>query len=180
MGNALILGGAACLWNDLLALTELNGGREWDATVIAVNEAGIHYPGHIDHWVSLHPDKFRIWEPRRTGDRVYETWGRKPRPEIGERPHHVVRHPGGSSGMLAVVVAREELKLEPVVLCGVPLDDSPHLGDDKPWKDFKVFTPDWERLAPDLMGKVKSMSGWTAKLLGSPDAAWLRREAKAA
>ena len=60
MIRALVLGGASCLWKDLQALGEMLDGR-WPYMVLAVNDSGWAYRFPIDHWVSLHCEKFEVW-----------------------------------------------------------------------------------------------------------------------
>lgn len=43
----------------------------------------------------------------------------------------------------------------------------------KPWQAWQTFQPEWEREIDRLLGRTRSMSGWTAERLGVPDAEWL-------
>ena len=87
---------------------------------------------------------------------------------------------GGSSGLLAVTVALELGKENQdqlrIVLAGVPMD--PAAGNFRapsvPWAEATVYHPAWEERAEALKKNVRSMSGWTAELLGKPTAAWLQ------
>ena len=57
---------------------------------------------------------------------------------------------------------------------GVPLTrEAEHY--DKPglWRDAGNYRKGWVEHATTMNGRVRSMSGWTAELLGQPDAAWL-------
>lgn len=150
--------------------------------IIATNHAGIHYPGRLDHWVTMHPSD----EIRKPG---MPTWVKernaKGYPDAGTlwRPRH--RTPGGGlemrdcpsygggSGLLAVIVCHLALEYRGV-LVGMPMqEERAHFDNPKPWTDCRHYTSAWKRYLPQMHGKVKSMSGWTADLLGRPDGVWL-------
>lgn len=171
MKRALILGAAACLWDDLKAL------GHWDGDVIVVNRAGIHYPGRIDHWVTLHPEMLGGWIEARAvafGPGEFETWCQKE----GDEVDHVVTdiEPRGSSGLFAVRIALL-LGYERVVLAGMPIDDRPHFYDadgKRSGPPFRYYMPDWLRARRrEFNGRVRSISGWTGEILGMPDKEWL-------
>lgn len=183
---ALVLGGAACVWEDVRQLREMVTGApvpgptgsgtdiEWPGPVIAVNDVGSVYLGRIDHWVSLHPWKFATWRPRRSaigGNENYLTWTQQ-----GERgmpcDRYCDQRGAGSSGLLAVRVA-EKLGATRIVLCGVPMDPQAHYFDSAPWMEVSRYKAAWEMYAPELREHVRSMSGWTRNLLGTPSAEWL-------
>lgn len=183
--KALVLGGAACVWEDLAALEALYG-RAWDGLVIAVNDIGVHWPRRLDHWASLHPENFRA--DRRHPERLgwpaqrdarghpggYITWGR--RRGIADRV--LAPWGGGASGMYAVTVAYE-IGCMRVVLCGVPMDDRPHFAESTahdpaaPWTAADMHWRQWEKHADRMRGWVTSMSGRTRELLGTPTPEWL-------
>lgn len=160
---ARVLGHGWSLLEDL----EAYGGPH-DVTV-AVNRAAISYTGHVDHWVTLHPEKLRHWKMMRAaagGSDGYVTWSRR-EPRL---VHRIAPHVwGGGSGLLAVRVALEEIGADRVVLCGMPMDNGPHCGESDDWGQADRFRPDWEGRAPNLRGRVVSMSGWTRELLGGPE-----------
>lgn len=175
MTRAVILGGAACVWDDLSGVERLVG-EPWPDLVIAVNDAGAAYPGRLHHWVSLHPDKFPPWEceRQRRGLNVdYETWAHQ---SLSYAPvtHALPLRGSGSSGFHAVRVA-QELGCERVVLCGVPMNADPHFHNGVAWNDVKRYLPAWEHYKHEF-SNVRSMSGHTRELLGAPTAAWLRGE----
>ena len=153
MRTAAVLGSASCLGDDIMRLLDFG---PWGGLVIAVNETGVFYTGHIDHWVTLHGEKLDWWREHRTvGNQDYVPW--------------VVPSCDGSSGAAAVLVARDELQCERIVLCGVPMDNSRHIRRG-PWSAYDNHRAWWER--SDLTA-VRSMSGWTRELLGAPTRAWL-------
>lgn len=165
--RALVLGGAACVWDDLRAL------GPWDGIVVATNDAGVAYPYRIDHWASLHPEKLEHWQELRQalhGNRDYTTWSRRC-PELVDRT--LTGWTSGSSGMFAVGVALE-LGAESVVCAGVPMDGSPHFFDEAGWQAFEHHRTAWQARKGVMYGRVFSMSGWTRELLGSPP--WLSQQ----
>lgn len=187
----LVLGAAACLWDDLAAV----GDDGWTGDRMAVNLTAINYDRHpVLHWATVHPNMplfqkdipwWRHRDDRKarpfhlhgatfdTRTKSISLAAKNPRPEdIWEWPWPG-RFRQGSSSLFA---AEKGLDLGyTVVLCGVPLDDSDYF--------FRRLTPEerekygfrrrhchamWERRAADWGGKVKSMSGFTAELLGRP------------
>ena len=176
-GFALILGGAACLDEDLAAAAAL-GITEETAAIIATNHAGRDRPGRVDAWASFHAELFNRWIAER------EAAGRPPALMLwtAERPLHepqmppnlhLTSHWGGSSGLLAVAVALE-LGFRRIVLCGVPMTaEGEHYDRAGLWIDAGNYRRAWLDRAGVLAGRVRSMSGWTRDMLGEPDSAWL-------
>ena len=182
MKRALVLGGGACLWRDLQALSQgLLGGERWPWLVIAVNDAGWAYRFPIDHWVSLHCDKFPIWEGMRRQlgyPMSYTKWGGtwvtgsddSKRKGI-DRVHPVTRV--GSSGLHAVEITLDELGADRVATVGIPMDGTGHFWDPVPWDSAMAHWDAWKESVADFDGRVRCWSGWTESLLGQPDSAWL-------
>jgi hypothetical protein len=85
---------------------------------------------------------------------------------------------GGSSGMLATFVALKE-GASRVILCGIPMSpDMQHYHDVKkgrPWLEAKKYHRHWVGAEQEMADRVRSMSGWTATLLGQPTKEWLER-----
>lgn len=167
------------MWDEILALESLYG-RQWDGIVIAVNDAGSHWPRALDHWTTLHPERMPGWEELRREhgfDMDYVTWGR--RPNLMDRV--IKPWGGGSSGMLAVVVARA-LDCTRCVLCGIPMTNTAHFKEstvhqNKPnWPHAENHWKVWTRFKDNMLGWVTSMSGRTRNLLGAPTRAWLEEE----
>ena len=165
-GIAVVLGGAAGGWDELSRASQIAPVRY----LVAVNDAACHYPGKLDAFVTLHPEKLSGWLGARRTAGLPE-----PACVIGHVPHELVTEvvdyqwPGqtgsGSSGLFAAKIALERTNL-PVVLCGVPMEASrAHFFNDQPWSDVEQFRAAWEWARPRL-GRMRSMSGWTAELLG--------------
>lgn len=167
--RALVLGGAGSVWDDIETALDLG---EYDM-VVACNDIGAHWPGRLDHWVSLHPDRLPGWEAWRIKRGLpfgYVTWG--------HRPHSAVKRStpdwGGSSGLLAAKVALEQGATR-VVLAGVTMSgQAGHFVRKAPWQAASGFQKAWTRNR-DALANVRSVSGWTRELLGAPSAEWLEK-----
>ena len=173
MSVGLVLGGARCLFADLRAFCRL--GVNPDA-IIAVNYAGVVFPGRLDHWVTLHPANFRIWEPARLGPHGYIRWGPTEHPNVDR----VMPYTGpGSSGLFATLLGLDELGLDRIALAGMPMDAQGNVDGRARWPDKEVglHREGWARALDRIDGRVLSMSGWTRELLGAPTAAWMKEVA---
>ncbi len=177
---ALVLGSAATLQADLAGIAEW---IEWeDPWVIVVNDAGWIYHGEIDHWVSHHPANFERWRRKRymaLGGRwdSFTTWGTRTERLADE---HIGHWGVGSSGLLAVSFALDELMIDRTVLAGVPMTGGPYAapgsstwGGDWPQSEAELHREGWTYHRDRMEGRVRSCSGWTRELLGGPDAEWL-------
>jgi hypothetical protein len=168
--TALVLGGADTLAQDRAQALELFQPD----LIIACNHAARDEPGRVDHWVSMHPDLFPKWiGARRAAGRPEAGRYWHPRHRPCPVPATAIENWGGSSGLLCVAVAYE-LGVGRIVLAGVPmLKTARHYDDDRHWLEARQYWPAWERWAPRMQGRVRSLSGWTADLLGRPTREWL-------
>lgn len=184
----MILGGAECVWRDVLRLEhEVLGGRAWPGLVIAVNDAGADWPGRLDHWVTFHPEKFtQVCAPGDCGDWIrqrerngypagYATWSCRSK-QLVDRI--CKSWDGGSSGLLGLAVARK-LGCFRNVLCGIPMDARPHYhaghgGEAWPWADkhWRI----WLRHESKIRRWARSMSGRSREHFGAPTLEWLRTD----
>lgn len=163
-GVAAVLGGASG------GLAEL-ASVQFDA-VFAVNDAAAEYAGELAEFVTLHPEKLPQWITQR------RTLGLSEPGEVVahvEAPHVTVvddyRWPGmnasGSSGLFAV--KRALLRFDRVILCGVPMQASrAHYFNSAAWDEVEAFRDAWT-IARPFLKNVRSCSGWTAELLGTPN-----------
>lgn len=178
MKSALVLGGASRVWEDASASLDLFTP---DLT-IAVNDMIGAWPSHLDIAATLHPEKLHLWlrERRRKGFNEPETWAHKqtgPNGKVEARIDRATDDWKGSSGLFAVKIALEQ-SCDLIVLAGVPMDaDAAHFFDPKSWNDANAFHKGWLAHKAKIAPYVRSMSGWTAELLGRPDASWLQRAA---
>lgn len=171
-GCALVLGGARCVWEDVEAALSLG---QFDG-VVACNDIGAEWRGELAAWATLHPQNLPRWIKARSGS------GAPTPAEIvtHKQDKHTTRvvdyrwkggTTSGSSGLYATKVALEMFSR--AVLCGVPMSDEPHFFDNKPWRAAHGFRPSWRVALPAIADRVRSMSGWTAQLLGKPTEEWL-------
>lgn len=170
MRLAAVLGGATGGLDELTVLRTIAPV----AGLFAVNDAAAEYPGHVDAFVTLHPEKLPHWLAKRItppGDVVSIM---KDPGVTRITPYQWPEMTGsGSSGLYAVKVALEA-GFDRVVLCGVPMEfERAHYFDPKPWADVDQFWPSWEICLPRLKDCVRSMSGRTATLLGMPNREFL-------
>ena len=135
---------------------------------MCINDLGMHYPDRFEHWYSNSADELKVWNQarRRDLDGGHELHSCNPGVD------HVWPWPGhGTSGLNAVYTALA-LDYDEIILCGIPLDDSGHYFD-PPWRgsNFTHEVPDmkwWRNAVKHFDGRVKSCSGRTRELLGSP------------
>lgn len=175
MTVAFILGSANTLEEDIRAALDLCPLPD---TVIAANHAGRDFAGPLPHWVTLHTEKMPKWVEERAAAGYppaenYWTSNVKTIPPEHAQLYRRAETWDGSSGLLGVTVALQ-LGYDRIILCGVPLDKrAAHYDDGKPWMDAPRYRHAWTRRRKKMLGKVKSMSGWTQSILGAPDYSWI-------
>lgn len=183
MTAALVLGGASCLWRDVEAALDL--GR-FDG-VVACNDAAAVWPGRVDCFVSLHAEKMGYWLERRDRAGLPEPdriWGHDTAKRgvlrISERVQDYVawkfegQHDSGSSGLFALKAALIDMGFNKAVLCGVPLTQTgAHFFDLTPWGGAEAHKRGFKQALPVIRDRARSMSGWTAEVLGQPTKEWL-------
>jgi hypothetical protein len=170
---ALVIGGSRDVWEELEAAKGLVGNRA--SVVVATNFAGRQYRGDIDAWATLHPELFEAWRDERaerglnTDYRSLVYYGRKK--VAGTEP--IRRRWNGSSGLFGAQVALDQMGCAGVILCGVPLDASAgHFEAPGEWGLADRYRQGFHD-AKAAGAPIRSMSGWTAELLGRPDEEWL-------
>ncbi len=167
---AAILGGAVGVWDQLARLKDMADV----SVVVACNDAGVAYPGHLDAWATLHPEKFGTWRSRRRGNQDYRAFSLKRAHGCGEIEVVPERWPG-SSGLYAAQIALDEIGAGKAVLCGVPLTmQARHFFDrNNEWLEAENYRKGFLAALPVIRDRVRSMSGWTRELLGEPSPEWL-------
>ena len=168
-----VLGSARCLWDDVRRLGEFRG--DW----LAINTVGCFIEWPLQHWASLHPEFFSAWATLREpiirngraeanvhnvefhSHKTVSDWRVRAWPQYPPTP--------GTSALFAAKVGLA-LGYERVILCGVPLDGTGSFYH-SPWREQKFFherkwREPWVQAAQDFGGRVRSMSGYTAELLG--------------
>lgn len=169
-----MIGGGSGVWRELAEARELIGDRE--ALTVACNHAGRDCADPVDAWATMHSELMPLWIKSRAeqghppAKQLYHASHRAHYPE-GSKP---VESWGGSSGLLCVKVALD-LGCTKIILCGVPMHQNFHHYDrpNRRWSEAAQYHRSWEKRLPEMQGRVKSCSGWTARLLGSPDRNWI-------
>lgn len=151
-----VVGTAATVWDEI---------ERWRPAgpVMTVNRMIADYPGAATAGASLHEWSVAEWAPR------VPVWAPRGAPGVS---NVAPATPGwhGSSSLYAAEVAIRLYGAGRVVLAGCPLDDGPRYfgrGDLAPHLEY--YREGWQAALPDLAGRVRSLSGWTAELLGRPD-----------
>ena len=163
--RAIVLGSADTLQSDLASLGNMREG----AAIFVVNHTGFKFPIRADYWATLHPECWHEWLPKRKAAGFNMDFKSIGYNALNQTPKGMDRGSsdwGGSSGLFAVKCALEE-GFEEVILCGVPITDTPYFwGKDLHYK-ILPYRKGWEKHLDKLKGRVYSQSGWTKELLGS-------------
>ena len=179
-----ILGDAACVWDDVerlgLRFDQRRGAvatDQWD--LMTINKMVELTPGNIEHAYSNEASLLLKFVAARRCEYQGEFYG--PRHTHSSTRGASWHWPWGGFGTsaLGACIVAVGLGYDRIVLCGIPLDESPHNGE-PPWRrtGFRTEAADsvgaginryWQR-ARDLAfeGKIKSMSGRTRDWLGEP------------
>jgi hypothetical protein len=178
-GPVLVLGGGSSLWDDVDALEELIG-VPWPGVVIAVNDAGYKksttgriWDRPLHHWATLHAEKMAGWKGQREAAGLpggFQTWSSVRRQVI---QNHFSGITNGSSGLYGVTVGLMALRHDRAIACGIPMDASPNTFSGRDWRAHSRYRRGWTQAEAQLMGRVKSMSGWTRKVFGAPTREWI-------
>lgn len=193
MKSALVIGCAACVWDDIKAAKVL---ARYDA-IYCVKQMGIYYPEAFNVWVTLHPeamDEYEIQRHKFGFPNGYQIVAPPPKElgmhgakgNIARRVSYLLSEDSNSSagsGLYGAKVAVED-GYDRVVLAGIPmtaegghfLPNSLNVSGQirgKVWTGQNSFIIGMNAALPQLQGKVKSMSGYTMKVLGAPTQEWL-------
>jgi hypothetical protein len=162
--RAIVLGSADTLQSDLDSLGNMREG----AAIFVINHTGFEFPIRADYWVTLHPECWHEWLPKRQAagfNMDFKSIGYNDRNKTPKGMDRGSSDWGGMSGLFAVKCAFEE-GFEEVVLCGVPMTDTPYFWGDNLNYNIIGYRKGWEKHIDKLNGRVFSQSGWTAELLG--------------
>ena len=178
-GRLVIVAGGRCVWDDLARLGVMGAAEGTD--IMCVNDVVMHYPGHVKHLYSNDLRMIPHWLNARR-EQITRKFGHVVMTHTcrnGGAPTHAWPWPGNGTSSLSAVYTGIGLGYESIVLCGAPLDDSGHYFD-PPWVESH-FTNEvshrtdngemqyWHFAREQIFkGRVKSMSGRTRDLLGSP------------
>lgn len=190
--RALVVGCAESIWDDVQAAFNL---CDYHA-IYCVKLAGVYWPGKFECFVGLHPEYMDVYEKQRHDlgyPNGYEIVAPLPE-EVGVhgKKGNITRRisyrwkgmtSSASSGIYGAKVALED-GCDRVVLAGIPM--TPEAGHFMPttknvhnqvrgkvWAQHSAFVSGFNYAIPFLKGRVRSMSGETMKILGTPNAEWL-------
>lgn len=151
--------------------------------------AGIFWPNKFDVWASLHPEWMDGYRAKRKAQ-GFPCGFEVVAPLEGELGKEHAKHPvdrrvsyrwpgmnaSASSGIYGAKIALDDGH-DRVVLAGIPMQaDDGHFSRGKNWNQCDAFLSGLRHSIPYMQGKVKSMSGLTAELLGKPSPEWLTGE----
>lgn len=167
---AIVIGGGVNVLLDLTLTHNLLNGKP--RTYYVINDMISSYM-YCDCAVTLHPEKLAQWLEARA--KINLAFPQRIYSHITRRSLHVTHQSGdwlGSSGLFATKIAIENGH-KAIILCGVPMDNSPHYLRQKEWKDCHIFRKGWHKHFNDIAAVTRSWGGWTAALLGTPSPEWL-------
>jgi len=162
----ILLAGGRSVWQDF---KDFACGWHSDFDIMCVNDVGMFWPNHLEHWFSLHGDQFSGWcavrEFHYKPAKYLHACAPNNRAIVWPVPQ------GGTSTMSAVYTALV-MGYKQVVMCGAPFSDDGHFFDplDRT-SNFKheALPERWIRARDTIFeGKVKSMSGLSREILGAP------------
>ncbi len=167
-GRCVVIGSAACVWQDLAAIKP-------PYEVVCVNDIIMHYPGPVTHAYSNNHHYLERWRDARR-DQFNAKYGPV------ELTHSNIQGgdvtwpwPGHGTSALGATYTALALGYDDVILCGVPLDDS-HRYFEPPWlsANFIREVPHkgdgsikyWASAAEKVFeGRVRARSGRLVELL---------------
>lgn len=170
---AICLGGARSVWADLETAKLIVGDRPH--LIVACNYSGLKYEGHLDAWVTLHPEFLKDWMKKREEAGLnadYRAFTHLAKRGVDAEILPYRWH--ASSGFYMPHVAFERLGCAGAILCGVPFDDTGgHIHWPGEW-DHAYHYQKGLKAAVESGEPIRSMSGRTRELFGAPDADWLK------
>lgn len=170
--KALIVGSAACVWDDVARAREL---FEPDA-VFAVNNMIHEWDERLDYACTLHAVPNGHFKGIRVALRMRAARGLNRPVTCAHKPDRDIDRVfddwAGSSGLFALRVAIAE-GFTRCVLAGIPMERSEaHFFDAKEWAHAAMYRKGWTQHIDEIKPVARSMSGWTRELLGEPDKDW--------
>ena len=178
-GRLIIVASARCVWDDLekagMAKNHDTGPGACD--IMCVNDMIMFYPGKIEHAYSNNHRYLPKWEAARRDQYITKYGGPIHTHSNKNGGRHTWPWPGHGTSSLNAVYTGIALGYDEIWLCGVPLDDSGHFFEAH-WEKTN-FTREiadrdgeikyWANAKRNIFdNKVRSLSGRTKKLLGSP------------
>jgi hypothetical protein len=169
-GIGIVVGGAEDVLAEYEKAKDMCAAAGKNFTTLVTNDMIEHFTDCCDHAVTLHARvKLPLWLKARAKKGLpvpARVWAQKAEPLVTDASREWGQ---GSVGLFAVKIALLELKLSQVLLCGVPMTvEAGHFRRQRPWKDAGVFRREWLARKDEIASCVRSFSGWTAGLLGTP------------
>ena len=171
---AVVVGGANCVYEEYAAAKAMCDSAGIAYQTIVVNDMIPAFNDHLDHAVTLHPQKLKRDEPKWLVARAQrglnhpgEVWSHR-NDNVADAVTRICKdHWLGSSGLFATKIAIFELRCDRVLLCGIPMTvQASHFLRGKLWRACPMFTKYWEQHHVELVPYVRSFSGYTRDLLG--------------
>ena len=179
---ALVIGGSDAVLTEFDAAAQICHRAGVQYVTFVVNDLIATFP-QVDHAVTLHPAKIdAMWLLQRRKERLpfpERVWAHRfdkmMAPSVTDACQQwTTGSNGGSSGLLAVKIALQ-LGYGRVVLCGVPMTmKAGHINRKQPWVAVRSFVIAWEARHVELKPHVRSMSGFTMELFGTPTMEFLQ------
>jgi hypothetical protein len=173
----IALGGGHNVWHDFAKASALCDRNNVPYDVGAVNDAGKDYTGRLALWCSLHPEKIAHWQRDRARKKLNTTYWTVCHKHCADASVDLTLNEvwSGSSGLFICQVALITFGYAKVICCGMPMMQVEHYFNSDPWRAAVQYRRGWieAKDQPEMAGRVRSMSGWTSGLLGTPDVAWL-------
>lgn len=192
-GIAIVLGSAAGVLQEIIDMQSLCA---FDG-VVACNDMIAHWSGTLDAAVTLHPEHMAEWLAQREASgfpapakvivaKEWREWFRHIeleeklplKPDVVTPYRFEGQADSGTSGLFALKVALVDLGYSKAICCGMPMTmEAGHFNStaSDPWFGAIRHRAGWEQALPAIAGRARSTSGWTAELLGQPDAAFVAR-----
>ncbi|MCK9431876.1 MAG: hypothetical protein M0R00_02835 [Candidatus Omnitrophica bacterium] len=168
MKPLVIIGSAPSVFEDLSGIPNL---ESCDHMAVGLSSTDKYF-GRIDYVCNNHPENIpairEIMMQRHEacgGNYDFKIIGPVPAP--GVDIVEPFRPPTGSSAITGALSAIR-MGYRKIILAGCPLTGKAPGGN-----SYEEFRQGWNHHKPELIGLVKSMSGWTRELLGAPTTEWL-------
>ena len=179
---------AKCAWSDYHRALQVLDGKPFE--VMTINDMAMHFLDKpITHAVSLHPEMLepmRQIRIRTSRDQAYFTTHTHVSNNIYKVDFHWNSEFGGGTSTLLAVEIALFLGYEKLIICGTPLDNSPHYWeDDYKEKSNRCKFPEsnsidtWRSYFeqfPDNKEKVRVISGNLIDVCGQASKEWMKAE----
>jgi len=164
----LLIGFGPCVKDDLFLANAVINGQEFQTMAIGMDVVKM-FENRTDYIITNHPEDIPIIKS------IMEKRGYNPSPIVTptnaagtdfilDPPYE---GPSGSSAIVGSLWALQQ-GFKKIILCGCPLSGNAIEGN-----PYEAFRPGWQYHFNKVKGRVKSMSGWTAELLGKPTLDWV-------